>query len=78
MPRKSIPLFGQEEEAIIAKASEDTYAALQAVATTKGATVAIAQAMGAAYGIAHLFKALGLQEYHRELRKSLSAYMAKK
>lgn len=76
MDKSLIPPELQKE--IIANSTDATVHKLNQIVTTRGIPEALAEAYGMAFGIAHVFKTLGLVHVHREMRKALAKYMSEK
>lgn len=72
---KDAPLFTEADDKRNEAAVHATVAKLQRISDTDGVTTMLAEAMGMMWGIAHVFRTLGLQEMHRQMRKSLQDYM---
>lgn len=69
------PIFTEEDNKITELASVQTISKLQAMVETQGMSAALAEAFGMSYGIAHVFRSLGLSAVHRALRKDLAKYV---
>lgn len=68
-------MFTADDDKRTEAATHATVAKLQRLTDTEGVTAAIAEAIGIMWGIAHVFKTLGLKDIHRLMRRKLADYM---
>lgn len=71
-------LFTPEDEARTEMVIHTTVARIQDISEKEGAHAALAEAMGLSWGVAHVFKTLGLKELHRDLRKAQADFISRK
>ena len=72
------PLFTAADNAKNEAAVHSTVARLTEIAEKEGISAMLAEAIGMSWGVAHVFKTLGLKEVHRQLRKDLADFIGGK